>query len=176
MLVIETNIDDMNPQHLRSCDGAFVRRRRARCLSRADPDEEKPSRHSAHASSAEPHEREKLAEIILQETSDHRHSLLCGEPMILKRKSKNRKNPIWRGDGQRSSTNRTGRKRATPEYDDLKRLAKAKQTTAQTHSRRSDAAGSNSRSLEAFNMSTKISRTTPTAPRLRRPWASLRYR
>ena len=124
MLVIETNIDDMNPQFYdHAMDRLFATGARDVFLTPIQMKKNRPA--TLLSVIAEPRDREKLVRIIFQETSTIGIRCYPVSRMILKRESKKVKTPFGEVTvkviGQPD-----GSKRFTPEYDELKRLAKAK--------------------------------------------------
>jgi len=124
MLVIETNIDDMNPQlfdHV--MDRLFAAGARDVFLAPIQMKKNRPA--TLLSVIAEPRHRQKLSEIIFKETSTLGLRYHLVSRMILKREMKKVKTRfgevtvkiIEQVDGSR---------RAVPEYDDLKRIATAK--------------------------------------------------
>ena len=124
MLVIETNIDDMNPQlfdHV--MDRLFAAGARDVFLAPIQMKKNRPA--TLLSVIAEPRHRQKLSEIIFKETSTLGLRYHLVSRMILKREMKKVKTRfgevtvkiIEQVDGSR---------RAVPEYDDLKRIARAK--------------------------------------------------
>ena len=124
MLVIETNIDDMNPQFYDYVlERLFAAGARDVFLSPIQMKKNRPA--TLLRVIAEPRDREKLARILFSETSTIGARYYPVGRMILKRSTDHVKT--------RYGTVRVkiieepdGSKRATPEYDDLKRLAAAK--------------------------------------------------
>ena len=79
MLVIETNIDDMNPQFYdHAMDRLFAAGARDVFLSPIQMKKNRPA--TLLSVIAEPGDREKLVEDHFSGNLDHRHSLLPGEP------------------------------------------------------------------------------------------------
>ncbi len=124
MLVIETNIDDMNPQFYdHVMERLFAAGARDVFLA---PIQMKKSRPGTLLSViAEPRDREKLARIIFHETSTIgiRHYPIGR--IILQRESKKIKTRYGEV-AVKIVEQPDGRKRAMPEYDDIKRIAAAK--------------------------------------------------
>ena len=124
MLVIETNIDDMNPQFYdHAMDRLFAAGARDVFLTPIQMKKNRPA--TLLSVIAEPGDRGKLVRIIFQETSTIGIRCYPVSRMILKRESKKVRTPFGEVTvkviGQPD-----GSKRFTPEYDELKRLAKAK--------------------------------------------------
>lgn len=126
MLMLETNIDDMNPEFYDYVlDRLFAAGARDVFLSAIQMKKNRPG--TLLRVIAEPSGREKLAKILFQETSTIGIRSYPVNRMILKRgsrKVKTRFGPVK----VKMIEEPDGTKRATPEYDDLKRIAKAKRT------------------------------------------------
>jgi uncharacterized protein (TIGR00299 family) protein len=124
MIVIETNIDDMNPQFYdHVMDRLFAAGARDVFLTAIQMKKNRPA--SLLSVIAEPRDREKLARIIFQETSTIGIRCYPVRRMILERESKKVKTRF--GEVMVKVIEQPdGSKRMTPEYDDLKRLAAAK--------------------------------------------------
>ena len=124
MLVIETNIDDMNPQFYdHVMDRLFAAGARDVFLAPIQMKKNRPA--TLLSVIAEPRDREKLAEIIFQETSTIGVRYYPVSRLILKRESKKVKTRF--GEVTVKVVEQPdGSKRMTPEYDELKRLAAAK--------------------------------------------------
>ena len=124
MLVIETNIDDMNPQlfdHVMGC--LFVAGARDVFLAPIQMKKNRPA--TLLSVIAAPHDREKLAKIIFRETSTIGIRSHPVHRMILQRASKKVKTRF--GEVTVKVVEQPdGSKRTTPEYDELKRIATAK--------------------------------------------------
>ena len=124
MLVIETNIDDMNPQFYdHVMELLFKAGARDVFLTAIQMKKNRPG--TLLRVIAEPREREKLARIIFQETSTIGIRYYPISRMILKRESKK----IRTRYGEvavKIVEQPDGCKRAAPEYDDIKRIAAAK--------------------------------------------------
>ena len=124
MLVIETNIDDMNPQlydHVMGC--LFAAGARDVFLAPIQMKKNRPA--TLLSVIAKPQDREKLARIIFRETSTIGIRSHRVQRMILQRASKKVKTRF----GQvtvKVVEQPDGSKRTTPEYDELKRIARAK--------------------------------------------------
>lgn len=124
MLVIETNIDDMNPQFYdHVMERLFEAGARDVFLAPIQMKKNRPG--TLLRVIAEPHARNKLAGIIFQETSTIGIRFYPIGRMILKRQSKKIKTRY--GEVAAKIVKQPdGRKRVMPEYDDIKRLAAAK--------------------------------------------------
>lgn len=124
MLILETNIDDMNPEFYDYVlDRLFAAGARDVFLSAIQMKKNRPG--TLLRVIAEPSDREKLANILFHETSTIGIRSYPVNRMILKRgskKVKTRFGPVK----VKVIEEPDGTKRATPEYDDLKRIAKAK--------------------------------------------------
>jgi pyridinium-3,5-bisthiocarboxylic acid mononucleotide nickel chelatase len=124
MLVIETNIDDMNPEFYDYViDRLLAAGARDVFLSPIQMKKNRPG--TLLRVIAEPKDREALARIILSETSTIGVRYYPVARIILKRKSaklKTRYGPIR----VKIVGEPDGAKRVAPEYDDLKRIAAAK--------------------------------------------------
>ena len=123
MLVIETNIDDMNPQlfdHV--MDRLFAAGARDVFLAPIQMKKNRPA--TLLSVIAEPRDRQKLSEIIFKETSTLGLRYYPVSRMILKRETKK----VTTRFGEitvKISEQLDGTRRAAPEYDDLKRIARA---------------------------------------------------
>jgi len=124
MLVIETNIDDMNPEFYDyALDRLFAAGARDVFLSAIQMKKNRPG--TLLSVIAEPSLREKLLGIIFRETSTIGVRYYPVNRMILKRTSKKLKTPF--GTVKiKIIEEPEGTKRAMPEYDDLRRIAAAK--------------------------------------------------
>lgn len=124
MLVIETNIDDMNPQFFdHVMDRLFAAGARDVFLTPIQMKKNRPA--TLLSVIAEPHDRAKLAEIIFQETTTIGIRCYPVKRLILKRVMKNVKTRF--GDvAVKVIEQPDGSKRTTPEYNELKRIAAAK--------------------------------------------------
>jgi len=124
MLVIETNIDDMNPQlYDHVMDRLFEAGARDVFLSSVQMKKNRPA--TLLTAICEPLHRDDIEKIILQETSTIGVRSYPVSRTILKRQSKKIKTRF--GDvAVKIVEQPDGRTRATPEYDDLKRIAAAK--------------------------------------------------
>jgi uncharacterized protein (TIGR00299 family) protein len=123
MLVIETNIDDMNPQlfdHV--MDRLFAAGARDVFLAPIQMKKNRPA--TLLSVIAEPRHRQKLSEIIFKETSTLGLRYHLVSRMILKREMKKVKTRF--GEVRVKIIEQLdGSRRAAPEYDDLKRIARA---------------------------------------------------
>jgi uncharacterized protein (TIGR00299 family) protein len=124
MLVMETNIDDMNPQYFdHVMDRLFAAGARDAFLAPVQMKKNRPA--TLLTVICDPARREQLAAIILQETTSIGVRYYPVNRLILKRESKKiatrfgavKVKIVEQPDGTR---------RAAPEYDDLKRIAAAK--------------------------------------------------
>jgi pyridinium-3,5-bisthiocarboxylic acid mononucleotide nickel chelatase len=123
MLVIETNIDDMNPQlYDHVMDRLFEAGARDVFLSSIQMKKNRPA--TLLTVICEPSGGQGLAKIIFQETSTIGIRSYPVSRMILKRKSKKVKTRFGEVT-VKIIEQPDGRKRTTPEYDDLKRIAAA---------------------------------------------------
>ena len=122
--MIETNIDDMNPQFYdHVMDRLFAAGARDVFLTPIQMKKNRPA--TLLSVIAEPEDREKLVEDHFSGNLDHRHSLLPGEPDDPEARIKKVRTPF--GEVTVKVVEQPdGSKRITPEYDELKRLAKAK--------------------------------------------------
>ncbi|HLN83751.1 MAG TPA: nickel pincer cofactor biosynthesis protein LarC, partial [Candidatus Binatia bacterium] len=124
MLVIETNIDDMNPQlfdHV--MDRLFAAGARDVFLAPIQMKKNRPA--TLLSVIAEPPDRQKLSEIIFKETSTLGLRYHLVSRMILKREMKKVKTRFGEVT-VKIIEQLDGSRRAVPEYDDLKRIARAK--------------------------------------------------
>jgi uncharacterized protein (TIGR00299 family) protein len=124
MLVIETNIDDMNPQFYdHVIDRLFGAGARDVFLAPIQMKKNRPG--TLLTVICEPSHRAALAQVMLQETSTIGVRYYPVNRTILKRESKKVRTRF--GEVTVKLTERPdGTRRATPEYDDLKRIAAAK--------------------------------------------------
>lgn len=124
MLVIETNIDDMNPEFYDYVlDRLFGAGARDVFLSSIQMKKNRPA--TLLRIIAEPSQREKLAKILFHETSTIGVRYYPVSRMILKRASKKVKTRFG-AVKVKIIEEPNGTKRATPEYEDLRRIAQAK--------------------------------------------------
>jgi len=130
MLVIETNIDDMNPQYFdHVMERLFTAGARDVFLAPVQMKKNRPA--TLLTVICEPARRDALVEIILQETTSIGVRYYPVQRLILKRESKTVKTRY--GEVTVKIVEQPdGTKRATPEYDDLKRIAAAKRVTLKT--------------------------------------------
>ncbi|MBI2087723.1 MAG: nickel pincer cofactor biosynthesis protein LarC [Deltaproteobacteria bacterium] len=124
MVVMETNIDDMNPEFYDYVlDRLFAAGARDVFLSAIQMKKNRPG--TLLRIIAEPSQREKLAQILFRETSTIGVRYYPVNRMILKRASKKVKTRFGTVK-VKIIEEPDGTKRATPEYEDLKRIAQAK--------------------------------------------------
>lgn len=124
MVVIETNIDDMNPEFYDYVfDRLFAAGARDVFLSPIQMKKNRPG--SLLRIIAEPALREKLAEIVFRETSTIGLRYYPVKRVILKR-SASRVKTKFGTVKVKIIEELDGAKRATPEYEDLRRIAEAK--------------------------------------------------
>jgi uncharacterized protein (TIGR00299 family) protein len=124
MLVIETNIDDMNPElYDYVFDRLFAAGARDVFLTAIQMKKNRPG--TLLRVIAEPKDRDALARTILSETSTIGIRYYPISRIILKRKSEKLKTP-YGTIRVKVVEEPNGTKRIAPEYDDLKRLAAAK--------------------------------------------------
>ena len=124
MLVIETNIDDMNPElYDYVFDRLFAAGARDVFLTPIQMKKNRPG--TLLRVIAEPKDRDTLARTILSETSTIGVRYYPVSRIILKRKSEKLKTP-YGTIRVKVVEEPNGKKRVAPEYDDLKRLAAAK--------------------------------------------------
>ena len=124
MLVMETNIDDMNPEFYDYVlDRLFAAGARDVFLSSIQMKKNRPG--TLLSVIAEPSLREKLSGIIFRETSTIGIRYYPVNRMILKRASKKVKTRFGTVK-VKIIEEPDGTKRATPEYEDLKRIAETK--------------------------------------------------
>ena len=124
MLVIEANIDDMNPEFYDYVlDRLYAAGARDVFLSSIQMKKNRPG--TLLRVIAEPRDREKLASILFSETSTIGMRYYPVGRMILKRSSDNVKTR-YGSVRVKVIEEPDGTKRATPEYDDLKRIAAAR--------------------------------------------------
>jgi uncharacterized protein (TIGR00299 family) protein len=124
MLVIETNIDDMNPQYFdHVMERLFTAGARDVFLAPIQMKKNRPA--TLLRVIAETRDREKLAGVIFKETTTIGIRCYPIARIILKRESKKIKTRYGEV-AVKIVVQPDGRKRAAPEYDDLKRIAAAK--------------------------------------------------
>jgi len=130
MLVIETNIDDMNPQHFdHVMERLFTAGARDVFMAPIQMKKNRPA--TLLTVICETAKRDRIAAMILQETTTIGVRYYPVGRMLLARRSKQIKTRF----GEitvKIVTQPDGTPRATPEYDDLKRIAAAKRTTLKT--------------------------------------------
>lgn len=130
MLVIETNIDDMNPQHFdHVMEQLFASGARDVFLAPVQMKKNRPA--TLLTAICDIAQRDTLAAVILQETSTIGLRYYPVRRILLDRKTrivKTRHGEIT----VKIVTQPDGRQRATPEYDDLKRIAVAQHITLKT--------------------------------------------
>jgi uncharacterized protein (TIGR00299 family) protein len=130
MLVIETNIDDMNPQHFdHVMERLFAAGARDVFLAPIQMKKNRPA--TLLTAICEISLRDRLAAIILQETSSIGLRYYAVNRILLRRESKTVKTR-YGAVTIKIVTQPDGTERAAPEYDDLKRIAIAKRTTLRT--------------------------------------------
>ncbi len=124
MLVMETNIDDMNPEFYDYVlDRLFAAGARDVFLSAIQMKKNRPG--TLLRVIAEPSQRERLAKILFRETSTIGIRYYPVNRMILKRTTSRVKTKFG-AVKVKVIEEPDGTKRATPEYDDLRRIAAAK--------------------------------------------------
>ena len=130
MLVMETNIDDMNPQYFdHVMERLFAAGARDVFLTPIQMKKNRPA--TLLTVICEPAWRDPLAQIILQETTSIGIRCYLVSRSILKRET--RKVKTRYGDVTVKIVEQPdGTRRATPEYDDLKRIAAAKNLSLKT--------------------------------------------
>jgi hypothetical protein len=130
MLVIETNIDDMNPQHFdHVMERLFAAGARDVFLASIQMKKNRPA--TLLTAICEIPLRDRLAAIILQETSSIGLRYYPVKRILLSRELKTVKTR-YGAVTIKIVTQPDGTKRSTPEYEDLKRIAMAKRTTLKT--------------------------------------------
>ncbi|MGH7771828.1 MAG: nickel pincer cofactor biosynthesis protein LarC [Candidatus Binatia bacterium] len=130
MLIIETNIDDMNPEFYDYVvDRLFAAGARDVFLSPIQMKKNRPG--TLLRIIAEPPLREKLAQIIFQETSTIGLRYYPVKRVILKRRLSTVKTRFGTVK-LKVIEEPDGTKRATPEYEDLRRIAQAKKIPLKT--------------------------------------------
>jgi uncharacterized protein (TIGR00299 family) protein len=130
MLVIETNIDDMNPQYFdHVMERLFAAGARDVFLTPIQMKKNRPA--TLLTVICEPARRDPLAQIILQETTSIGIRYYPVSRLILKRET--RKVKTRYGEvSVKVVVQPDGTRRATPEYDDLKRIAAAENIPLKT--------------------------------------------
>ena len=130
MLVIETNIDDMNPQHFdHVMERLLAAGARDVCLAPIQMKKNRPA--TLLTVICELAQRDRLAAVILQETTTIGVRYYPVSRMLLARAAKK----VTTRFGEvtvKIITQPDGSRRATPEYDDLKRIAAAKRISLKT--------------------------------------------
>ena len=130
MLVIETNIDDMNPQHFdHVMERLLAAGARDVCLAPIQMKKNRPA--TLLTVICEIAQRDRLAAMILQETTTIGVRCYPVSRILLAREVKKVKTRFGEV-AVKIVTQPDGTERATPEYDDLKRIAGAKRTTLKT--------------------------------------------
>ncbi len=130
MLVIETNIDDMNPQHFdHVMERLLAAGARDVCLAPIQMKKNRPA--TMLTVICEIAQRDRLAAMILQETTTIGVRCYPVSRILLAREAKTVKTRFGEVT-VKIVTQPDGTQRATPEYDDLKRIASAKRTTLKT--------------------------------------------
>ena len=130
MLVIETNIDDMNPQHFdHVMERLLAAGARDVCLAPIQMKKNRPA--TMLTVICEIAQRDRLAAMILQETTTIGVRCYPVSRILLAREAKKVKTRFGEVT-VKIVTQPDGTERATPEYDDLKRIASAKRTTLKT--------------------------------------------
>jgi len=130
MLVIETNIDDMNPQHFdHVMERLLAAGARDVCLAPIQMKKNRPA--TLLTVICEIAQRDRLAAMILQETTTIGVRCYPVSRILLAREAKTVKTRFGEVT-VKIVTQPDGTERATPEYDDLKRIASAKRTTLKT--------------------------------------------
>jgi uncharacterized protein (DUF111 family) len=124
MLVLETNIDDMNPQYFdHVMDRLYAAGAREVVLTPVQMKKNRPA--TLLTVICEPARRDPLAEIILQDTTSIGLRSYAVDRLVLKRETKKvqtRYGTVW----VKVVVQPDGAKRVMPEYDDLKRIALSK--------------------------------------------------
>jgi len=130
MLIIETNIDDMNPQHFdHVMERLFSAGAREVFLAPIQMKKNRPA--TLLTAICEPSRRDRVAAIILQETTSIGLRYYPVNRILLRRESKTVKTRY--GEVKiKIVTQPDGTERAMPEYDDLKRIAVARHATLKT--------------------------------------------
>ena len=130
MLVIETNIDDMNPQHFdHVMERLLAAGARDVCLAPIQMKKNRPA--TMLTVICEIAQCDRLAAVILQETTTIGVRCYPVSRILLAREAKKVKTRFGEVT-VKIVTQPDGTRRATPEYDDLKRIASAKRTTLKT--------------------------------------------
>ncbi|MBM4261924.1 MAG: nickel pincer cofactor biosynthesis protein LarC [Deltaproteobacteria bacterium] len=130
MLVIETNIDDMNPQlYDHVMDRLFAAGARDVFLAPIQMKKNRPA--TLLSVICAPNELDKLSQLLLQETTTIGIRYYPVRRLILKRQSKT-VSTRYGSVRVKAVTQPNGSERVAPEYDDLKKLATAKKIPIQT--------------------------------------------
>lgn len=130
MLVIETNIDDMNPQHFdHVMERLFAAGARDVFLAPIQMKKNRPA--TLLTVICEIAQRDRLAAVILQETTTIGVRYYPVSRILLAREAKKVKTRFGEVT-VKIVTQPDGSRRATPEYDDLKRIAAAKRISLKT--------------------------------------------
>ncbi len=130
MLVIETNIDDMNPQHFdHVMERLFAAGARDVFMAPIQMKKNRPA--TLLTVICELAQRDRLAAVILQETTTIGVRYYPVSRILLAREAKKVKTRFGEVT-VKIVTQPNGSRRATPEYDDLKRIAAAKQISLKT--------------------------------------------
>ena len=130
MLVIDTNIDDMNPQYFdHVMERLFGAGARDVFLTPIQMKKNRPA--ILLTVICEPVQRDPLAQIILQETTSIGIRYYPVSRLILKRETRKVKT-LYGNVTVKIVEQPDGTRRATPEYDDLKRIAAAKNLSLKT--------------------------------------------
>jgi uncharacterized protein (TIGR00299 family) protein len=130
MLVIETNIDDMNPQHFdHVMERLFTAGARDVFMAPIQMKKNRPA--TLLTVICELAQRDRLAAVILQETTTIGVRYYPVSRILLAREAKKVKTRFGEVT-VKIVTEPNGSRRATPEYDDLKRIAAAKQISLKT--------------------------------------------
>ncbi len=130
MLVIETNIDDMNPQHFdHVMERLFAAGARDVFLAPIQMKKNRPA--TLLTVICELAQRDRLATVILQETTTIGVRYYPVSRILLARETKKVKTRFGEVT-VKIVTQPDGSRRATPEYDDLKRIAAAKRISLKT--------------------------------------------
>ena len=138
MLVIETNIDDMNPQHFdHVMERLFAAGARDVFLAPIQMKKNRPA--TLLTVICELAQRDRLARLFCRRPRPSACAIIRSAVILLAREAKKVKTRFGEVT-VKIVTQPDGSQRATPEYDDLKRIAAANSIIAQNHSRRSDEA------------------------------------
>lgn len=130
MLLVETNIDDMNPQYFdHVIERLFAAGARDAFLTPVQMKKNRPA--TLLSVICAPAERDRLAAIILQETTSIGVRYYPVGRIILKRETKTVATR-YGAVAVKVAVQPNGTRRAAPEYDDLKRIAAAKKLPLKT--------------------------------------------